>query len=328
MASPDSPELLAQIRASARSARRRIALVAVVLVAGAGCSFRSMAIRTFADTIAESSSVYSSDEDPELVRDALPFSLKTLETLLESSPEDKGLLLSACSGFSQYSYAFLQTDAEIAEWDDYARAEELWTRARKMYVRARDYCLRRVELDHPGITARLQLDPENAVMVFDATDVDTMYWLAGSWGLAIAAGLDQPALAVDLPAVREVIQRALDLDEDYNRGALHVACITIESVPAEMGGSVERAREHFARAVELSRGVDASPYVTLASSISVETQDRAEFEELLNSALMIDPDEEPSIRLLNLILQKRARHLLGLVDELFGEPVAEGEFTR
>jgi predicted anti-sigma-YlaC factor YlaD len=328
MAILDLSYLLAQIREITRSARRRIALVVVVLVAGTGCSFRSMAIRTFADVIAESSSVYSSDEDPELVRDALPFSLKTLEMLLESSPEGKGLLLSACSGFSQYSYAFLQTDAEITEWDDYARAEELRTRARKMYVRARDYCLRRVELDHPGITARLQLDPENAVTVFDATDVDTMYWLAGSWGLAIASGLDQPALVADYPAVREVIQRALKLDEDYNRGALHVAGITIESMPAEMGSSVERAREHFARAVELSRGVDASPYVTFASSISVETQDRAEFEELLNSALMIDPDEEPSLKLLNLILQKRARHLLGLVDELFGEPVAEGEFAR
>ena len=287
-----------------------------------------MAINTLADTLAESSVVFASDEDPELVRDALPFSLKTVETLLESSPEHEGLLLSACSGFSQYAYAFIQTDAEIAEWDDYAAAEALNTRARKMYIRARDYCLRRVELDYPGITGRLQLEPEATVQELGVEDVETMYWLGGSWGLAISIGLDQPALAADLPAVRALMERALALDEDFNRGAVHGALITLESVPREMGGSPERAREHFARAVELSRGMDASPYVSLASGVSVETQDRSEFEDLLGSALAIDPDEEPTIRLLNLISQKRARHLLGLVDDLFGEPLVEEEITR
>ena len=287
-----------------------------------------MAINTLADTLAESSTVFASDEDPELVRDALPFSLKTVETLLESSPEHQGLLLSACSGFSQYAYAFIQTDAQIAEWDDYALAEELNTRARKMYIRARDYCLRRVELDYPGITTRLQLEPEAAVQDFAIEDVETMYWLGGSWGLAISIGLDQPALAADLPAVRALMERALALDESFNQGAIHGALITLESVPPEMGGSPERARKHFARAVELSRGMEASPYVSLASGVSIDTQDRTEFEDLLGSALAIDPDEEPSVRLLNLISQKRARHLIGLVDDLFEEPLAQQEISR
>ena len=120
-------------------------------------------------------------------------------------------------------------------------AEELNDRAVRMYVRARDYCLRRAELDYPGITERLKLDPENAVTVFGEDDVETMYYLGGSWGLAISNGLDQPALAVDLPAVRALMARALSLDEDYNRGALHGAMITLESLPEVMGGSPERA---------------------------------------------------------------------------------------
>ena len=192
-------------------------------------------------------------------------------------------------------------------------------------VRARDYCLRRVELDHPGITQRLQLDPENAVMVFGVDEVETMYYLGGSWGLAISIGLDQPALAADLPAVRALMEHALTLDEDYNRGALHSALITLESLPEVMGGSPERARLHFARVVELSEALDVTPYVTLASGVSVEAQDRAEFERLLNDALAIDVDEDPDNRLLNIIAQKRARLLLEHVDDLFFETLPEDE---
>ena len=101
--------------------------------------------------------------------------------------------------------------------------------------------------------------------------------------------------------------------------------MTLESLPEVMGGSPERARQHFARAVELSEGMDASPYVTLASSVSVETQNRDEFERLLNDALAIDVDENPSNRLLNTIAQKRARLLLEHIDDLFFEPLTDRE---
>ena len=162
-------------------------VVILVVVLATGCSVRSMAINALSDTLIEGVSVYASDEDPKLVRDALPFNLKTIETLLQSSPSHPGLLLTACSTFTQYTSAFIQADAEVAEWEDfdYAAAEAIKTRARNMFVRARNYCLRRVEVDYPGLSLRLQIDPEDAVAVFGVNDVETMYWLGGSWGLAI-----------------------------------------------------------------------------------------------------------------------------------------------
>ena len=297
-------------------------LLLFVFISTGACSLRSMAINTIVPTLGNPA-VYQSEKDPDLVREALPFLLKTAESLLESSPEQPDGLLLACTGFTLYASAFLEMDARAAEWEDYSIAEELNTRAVNMYVRARDYCLRRVELDYPGITAKLRFDPENAVTTFDKDDVETMYYLGGSWGLAIANGLDQPALAADLPAVRALMVRALSLDESYNRGALHAAMITLESLPEVMGGSPERARQHFARAVELSSAMDASPYVVLASSVSVETQNRAEFEGLLNDALAIDVDKDPSNRLLNVIAQKRARLLLEHTDDLFFDPLPQ-----
>ena len=315
-------------RNRAGTSTRAWVVTGLALILSSGCSIKTMALNSLADTLAELGTVYASDEDPELVRDAFPFSLMTAETLLQSSPRHPGLLLSACSGFTGYANLFLQTDADLVEWEDYEAAVELRDRALRMYVRARDYCLRRLELDYPGVTDRLMLEPEAAPAVMTVEDVPVLYWLGASWGSAISLGLDKPELAIDLPAVRALMDRALELDEDYSRGAIHEVLIVLEAVPEVMGGSPERAREHFARAVELSDGNSAGPYVTLAESVSVATQSRAEFERLLDEALQVDPDAEKSVRLLNLIAQKRARHLLAHIDELFVDPAEPQETLR
>ena len=301
---------------------RAVRLVTTLLVAAAfaGCSLRSMAVNAVMPTLANPA-VYLSEEDPEVVRDALPFLLKTIESILDADPAQQDALLFANTGFLLYANAFLQADAALAEWDDYELATELNERARRMYLRARDYGLRNVEIDHPDIAARLLDDPQSAAAVFEAEDVESLYYLGGAWMLAISLGLDQPALVADLPAARALLDRALELDEDFERGALHSAFITLESVGEAMGGSYARARDHFARAVELSDGQDAGPYVSLATGVAVAEENREEFRELLETAIAIDPDEEPSNRLLNLIAQKRARVLLDHIDDLFFEPL-------
>jgi predicted anti-sigma-YlaC factor YlaD len=307
----------------------RVAVCLALVLASAGCSLRSMAVNVMVPALANPA-VYLSEEDPELVRDALPFLLKTIESLLESEPDQAEALLFACTGFALYASAFLSVDAELAEWDDYEVAEALNRRVVRMYVRARDYGLRRIELDHPGITELLRHEPASAMDVFGVEDVETLYYLGGAWSLAIVNGFDQPSLIAEIPVARGLLDRALALDETYSRGALHAAFVSLEgSVPEAMGGSPQRAREHFARAVELSAGLDAGPYVALASSVVIANENRDEFVTLLETALAIDTDAEPGNRLLNLIAQKRAASLLEHIDDLFFEPLLdEGDDVR
>ncbi len=119
-----------------------------------GCSIRSMAVNKVGDALAETGTNFASDEDPELVGDAIPFGLKTMEGLLESSPKHEGLLLAASSGFVQYAYGWVQMEGDMVEAKDLARATELRERARKLYLRARGYGLRGLEVDFPGPRAR------------------------------------------------------------------------------------------------------------------------------------------------------------------------------
>jgi predicted anti-sigma-YlaC factor YlaD len=93
--------------------------------------------------------------------------------------------------------------------------------------------------------------------------------------------------------------------------------IAVESLPALLGGSPARARQHFDRAVALSNGQSAFAYVTMATGVAQPAKDRREFERLLRAAIAVDPAQRPSLRLANLIAQKRARYLLTQIDRLF-----------
>lgn len=302
----------------------RMPVVAAVLLALAlmwtGCSVQHLAVRTFANALAGGTDVYASDDDPELVGAALPFGLKTMEGLLARDPQNPALLLAAASGFTQYAYAYVQQEADFVEGSDLARATELRARARRLYLRALGYGWRGLEVGAPGLRARLQADPgaaEQALAGLGKDQVPLLYWTAAAWAAAIALAKDEAELSADLTVVEAMMRRALALDETYGQGAIHDFFLVYEGSRLSVGGSAERAREHFARAMAIAHNQRAAPLVSLAETVAVAAQDRAEFERLLSQALAIDADAVPAQRLANLISQRRARWLLARADELF-----------
>ena len=300
--------------------RRWIALVLSLAFAiiSSGCSIKKIAINKLGDSLANGGTTFASDDDPDLVGEALPFSLKLMESLLAESPQHQGLLLAASSGFTQYAFVYVQVPAEEAEDQDLAKADLLRTRARHLYIRARNYGLRDLEVKRPGFADDLRKDPKAAVRKTGVKDVPALYWTAVSWGAAISVSKDDPEMIADQPIVEALIDRALELNPDYDSGAIHNFLITYESVRRTASGDfAPRSRKHFERAVELTSGQSAAPYVALATTVSVNKQDQQEFESLLKKALAVNPDARPEWRLMNLVTQRRARWLLSREDELF-----------
>ncbi len=293
-----------------------VALAAVLL---SGCSIRSMAINKVGDAIAGTGSTFAADDDPELIGEAVPFGLKTMEGLLEQTPRHKGLLLAASSGFVQYAYGWVQMEGDRVEATDLARATELRERARKLYLRARDYGLRGLEVDLPGVRAGLARDPKTALAKARKSQVPLLYWTATAWGGAISLKVNDSEVSADQAVVEALARRALELDEGWGQGSIHEFFISWEAGRASIGGSLERAREHYEKAVAFSRGQRAFPHLTYAESVSVAKQDKAQFRELLEKALAVDVSRPSDQRLGNLLAQKRARWQLGRLDELFIE---------
>lgn len=287
-----------------------------------GCSIRRTAVNMVGDALASGNSVYETDDDIELVVDALPFGLKFMESLLAESPNHTGLLKTACKGFFLYSYADVDYQAQLTEETDLDKARAMKVRARKLYLRALGYGMRGLEKYYPGFKEQLFMNPEKAVERTNPKkkerDLPFLYWSAAALGSAISVSRDDAALIARLPEFEALVNRGLELDESWKQGAFH--SIKIQLAGAGVGNLDEKEiRRHYDRALELDGGQDAGLYVAYAESVSVENQDAKEFRSLMEKALSVDLDKTPQNRLANSIAQRKARWLLDHVDELILE---------
>ncbi|MCF7949034.1 MAG: TRAP transporter TatT component family protein [Spirochaetia bacterium] len=338
-----------------KSVQSTLTLVLLSLAVLSSCSINKMATSMVADAVAspQGSSVFSSDGDPELVKDALPFALKMYESLLQSNPENRDLLEATAEGFISYANAFIHTPAGMLEYRQLDRQKEMLHRARNMYLRGRDYALRSLEVEYPGFRAALKSGEGSSYLKqMEAGDLRGLYWAAAGWmGAVSAAGFDM-GLLMELPRPVALAACALEIDPQYKQGALHSLMLEIYGgIPdvqmlfgtSEVGtyaqasldrfysnhsfdpadnnsaaASLERkARFHFNQAVELSEGHAVGPYVALAGSIAVKNQDAQEYRRLLKKALSIEVDKYPEMRLENTILQEKARWMLEHIEDKF-----------
>ena len=239
----------------------RWAVILWVLAPLLGCSIKKIAVNKLGNALAGSGTTFSSDNDPDLVAAAVPFSLKLMESLLAESPKHAGLLLATASGFTQYAYLAVQEPADEAESNDIRSATALRKRAGLLYLRARGYGLRGLELRHQEFASALRKDPKAAVHRCDKRDVAFLYWTAAAWGSAISVSKESPDLIADQSIVEALIDRAAELDPDFSDGAIQQFLITYE--PARPGGGKDyeaRSKVHFDRAVQSalrSRGSDS-----------------------------------------------------------------------
>ena len=296
---------------------RNFLILALAAIPSVGCSLRTMALSAVADALSEQGDVFARDDDPELVRDAVPFGLKTYESILAGVPDHRGLLKTTASGFAQYAYAFVLLEAERIEEHDLDRARELRRRAKQLFLRGRDYALRGLAVEHPGFAEAIRKDPAVALAATTREDAGLLYWAGACWAGALVAAKDDLGLVAELPIAGALVSRVLELDDGYGMGAAHEFMISFEGRPETMGGSPARAREHYRRALEISGGKRATVALALAESVSVRAQDPAEFRALLAAALAVNPDADPSQRLVNILARRRAAWLTTRISDLF-----------
>ena len=295
----------------------RVTSLGLVVSVLSACSLRQMAGKTIADSMAHGSSTYAQDDDPELIRDALPFGLKTLEGLATDLPRHRPLLRSLASGFTSYAVAYVIPESERLEVVDVVAARAERDRARRLFLRGRDYGLRALEVRYPSFGAALRTNADQAVTQTRIDDLPDLYWTAAAWGSAISVGKGDMDLVADVPIVERLIRRAEALDDAWDDGAIHEFLITFESRGAAMGGSLVRARQHYERAMALNRGLRIGPVVALAQQVVVQEQNRDEFDTLIARALAFDVNRAPASRLANILAQRHARQLQQSADDLF-----------
>jgi predicted anti-sigma-YlaC factor YlaD len=309
-------------------AARIVCLIAALLFVFVLSSCSTLAVHAVAGFLSGSGqgTVFAGDDDPELVGDALPFAMKTYESLLEADPDNAALALATGRAFVSYAFAFVQAPSDLLPSDQVDQQRVMRQRAKKLFLRARDYVMRGLEIRRPGFSAALSRDVPSALRLVRKDDADYLYWAATAWMGAFSADPFDFAQIVAVPRAVAMLQQVNTWDDAYGAGAVHEIFISFYGgAPPDLGGGEQKARASFARAISLSKGMRVGPYIALATSVSVKNQNIAEFRELLGAGLAIDVNADIPDRLINVINQRKARWLLDHVDNyfVFDEEVSE-----
>jgi len=297
------------------------ALLGVSLAAMTSCSLERMALNKAAGmlTAPSGNNTFTRDNDPEFVGDALPFAIKFYESMLAAIPDHDGLRLRTGSLYILYANAFLQTPADMISKTESDRRELLLQRAKNLYLRGRDLLIAGLEKRNPHLRQQWkERRYKDAAAPFTRKDVPALYWAAAGWVAAYAIDPFDTKLGLTLPQAASLMNRVLQLDPGFSRGAVHNFFILyFGSLPDYMGGDTAKAREHFRLALTASGNRDTSPYLSLASTVDVKEQNVEEFRSLLGKVLDFDPDSDPDNRLVNILNRRKARWLLDHMDDFF-----------
>ena len=292
----------------------------------ASCSINKMAINAVSNALTGegSSDVFTGDSDPELVGDALPFAIKMYETLLDQNPDHAGLIETTGSLFIMYANAFVQGPAEMLGLDQYEEKRFQLDRAKKLYLRGVEILERGINNKYPGLLGIWgpveNPDFAKNLAKMKKDDISLFYWYSAGTLSAYSLNAFDLALGLRIPQIISIMEKAYELDNDYNSGTLdEFFLILYGALPEGLGGDLEKALIHYQRALEKTGGRSAGPYVSYAQSIAVGNQDYEGFKSNLEKALEIDPEADRGNTLLNVITQRKARYLLERAPDFFAD---------
>lgn len=261
------------------------------------CSLNRMVINAAGGFMESGIEVIYSEDDLEIAEQFLANNLKMIELLLSRDPENPSLNLIAAQGFGAFAMAFVE--------------DENPQRAARLYRRGLDYAFKSLPKKlrfQPSIKPQ---DLEVLLKKYTVNDVPSLFWLGYNWGSQVLQNLDDPRMLVNLSKVEMIMNRVLELDENYNFAGVHLFYGNFYSArPPILGGNPEKGRQHFERNLELTNNSFYMTKYFLARYYAVQVQDRELFDSLTHEIIAMDIDQYPDIRLMNALAKKKTKILL------------------
>jgi len=272
-----------------------------------GCSFRErLVIWTVKPVVEGAIQSLLSETDIELAQTGLESELKLLEGMIITAPFDRDLLVLAAQGFTGYAMMFVDGSDQ--------------NRARLLYERGREYGLRALALSIPELMDEgLKLDEFNSLLKqLKPSDIPAAYWTAAAWASRINLERTLPRAMLESPRAVNLMQWVLETEPHFYYSApLWFFGTYYASLPPIMGGSTEKSKEYFERALEVDGDWFLWGRLLYAKIYAVQILDRELFESQLRQIVSGADTEPEDLRLLNRIAALKAEELLKRSNDLF-----------
>ena len=276
----------------------------LVLILNA-CSIQKLALKATSGLFEYGIEAFYAEPDLQIAEPALSANLKLLEGFHRADPKNKAILEMLTQGFAGMALAFLEDEAP--------------ERASAIYLRARDYGLKRLNFTKAfkdGIPEKESAFVER-LKYLKKEDLPALFWTAFSWAGWVNLNRDDPQAVFDLSKVKAMMDRVLELDENFFFGSAHLFWgSTFGSIPPMLGGSPDKAKMHFDKAIAISDGRFLIAKVYYAQFYAVTTLDEALFDQLLNDVINAPNNILPGYELLTTVAKQKATKLMAKKDDI------------
>ncbi|MDH3886893.1 MAG: TRAP transporter TatT component family protein [Gammaproteobacteria bacterium] len=270
------------------------------------CSMGQMVVRGSQTILDSGVDSMNRETDLQLARDAMPANLKLIEGMLIEDPGNTELRLFAAEGFYGYSFGFIETENP--------------PRAKQLYRRCYGHAQRALQ------QAGVDIDPE--VATSEAVEaavgkagkkaVPALFWTASCLGKWIDLSRDDLALVASLANVAILMERVLELDNEFYFGGAHLFFGVYYGGRSPMlGGDFTRAEAEFRRAAEINDNKLLIVNLLQAEFLDRQRLDQQAFHQRLTAILAAPDDLYPEMALINGIARQKAALLLDLEEEWF-----------
>jgi len=242
--------------------------------------------------------------DPETVKQAVPAYLILVSSMIKGDPDNVELLVSASTLYGAYASVFVEDRI----------------RQKRLSTVSFDYAHKAFCLHKPAACNIRELsyyEFEQSLQQFTRDDVPVLFALGSAWaGWLQANSADWNAVA-ELPRIKAIIARVLELEPGYNNGDAYLYMAVMQSfLPPAMGGKPELAKKNFTKAIEISDGTNLMAKLLFAEKYARLVFDKELHDRLLKEVIDAKVENDEST-LINSIAQHRAELLLAQSDEYF-----------
>jgi len=277
------------------------------------CGFKKIATKSSAEIFYDALPSIDSESDVELARDSSLGFLKMLEGFYRQNPKDKKVLLLLTRAYAGFAYGFTENDILANKGSNQALFHKANERAKLFYTRAHNYAIELLSLNSHFNSAKDKgLDDFKAALkTFGPGDIEDLFWAGFAWGNYLNFNKDSPDAVVELPKIEALMERVLELNENYYYGGPHLFLGAFYGGrPKLLGGDPAKSKENFEKAIAATDGKFLMAPVNEALFYAVQTQDSALFQRLLQGVAAADAAALPEQRLSNELAKIRAKILL------------------
>jgi tetratricopeptide (TPR) repeat protein len=283
-----------------------ISLFLLLISSQSACLYSKTArVGTAALLVKDVATAAYKQSDLRMIREGMPAYLMLMDGMIEAWPENERLLIATAQAYSSFATVFVgDQDKEYTQL---------------LVGKARAYAFRAlVERGFRDPAMSPFEDFEDDVKACGKKDVPYIFWGATCWANWILINLDSMEAMAELPRVELMMRRTLELNEAYYYGGPHLFMgMWFAARPAMAGGDLQKAKEHFLKALELGEGKFLMAYVYYADNYAKRALDKDLFVSTLQKVLEAPTDCPPELTLLNTVAQKKAKELLNNTDEYF-----------